>query len=240
MTTQRSRLTVVINDRSRWLCESDAIHQQAKLALTTLSSVIYDSSFGSPPGALAAMKATSALLAIAAFSLGGLVSAYALLPARSISADISQATRPVWREVAWPFPLDQWGKGKAFRCGMADCGADVIVYVRAKIGFCNCTTGIADDEELDRISDFELLSGHATAQGPGRPVAVGWMKGRSRPFAIDGMPQSALSIGLNDHCDAIVATAVIGGHEPSISEGAVIDFLNSETMTRWAQVALGL
>ncbi len=25
-----------------------------------------------------------------------------------------------WVEVAWPFPLDQWGTGRAFRCGAAD------------------------------------------------------------------------------------------------------------------------
>jgi hypothetical protein len=148
--------------------------------------------------------------------------------------------RPAWREVAWPFPLDQWGTGKAFKCGAADCGADVAVYVRAKIGFCNCTTGVSDDEELERISDFDLLSGPATAQAPGRPVTVGWMKGRSRPFAIAGAPQGALSIGLNDQCDAIVATAVIASHRPTVLEQAVIEFLNSPPMTGWARIALGL
>src|SRR5262249_39513256 len=61
--------------------------------------------------------------------------------------------RPSWNEVSWPFPMDQWGKGKAFVCRAADCGAEVTVYIRAKIGFCNCTTGVADDAELDRISD---------------------------------------------------------------------------------------
>ena len=59
---------------------------------------------------------------------------------------------PVWLEVPWSFPIDQWGKGKAFTCKAADCGTAVTVYVRAKIGFCNCSTGVADDEELDRIS----------------------------------------------------------------------------------------
>ena len=38
-----------------------------------------------------------------------------------------------------------------------DCGTAVTLYVRAKIGFCNCTTGVADDPELERIGDFELL-----------------------------------------------------------------------------------
>src|SRR5436309_836410 len=55
---------------------------------------------------------------------------------------------PIWTEVPWPFPMDQWGKGKAFSCTAADCGAPVTVYIRAKIGFCNCSTGVADDQEL--------------------------------------------------------------------------------------------
>ena len=59
------------------------------------------------------------------------------------------AVRPVWTEVQWPFPVDPWGKGKAFRCKAGDCGSEVNLYVRAKLGFCNCTTGIADDTDLD-------------------------------------------------------------------------------------------
>ena len=58
----------------------------------------------------------------------------------------------------WPFPLDQWGTGRAFRCGAADCGAEVSLYLRPKLGFCNCATGVSDDEELDRVGDLELYS----------------------------------------------------------------------------------
>ena len=28
-----------------------------------------------------------------------------------------------WSEVKWPFPIDQWGTGRAFHCRAADCGA---------------------------------------------------------------------------------------------------------------------
>ena len=49
-------------------------------------------------------------------------------------------SQPTWTEVAWPFPIDQWGKGKAFRCKAADCGAEVTIYLRAKLGSCDCTT----------------------------------------------------------------------------------------------------
>lgn len=147
-----------------------------------------------------------------------------------------------WREVPWPFPMDQWGTGKAFRCGAADCGSDVTLYIRAKIGFCNCTTGVADDEELDRISDFDLVGGQFTAQGPGRLVTVAWMNGRSRAFSIARTREAEkalLSIGFNDCRDAIVATALIEPNRAHTIEPAVLEFLNSATVVRWAKVALG-
>ena len=86
------------------------------------------------------MRRTSIFVAIAAFALGGMVGAYALLVERGAGGE----PHPAWSEIAWPFPLDQWGKGKAFRCKSADCGTEITVYVRAKIGFCNCSTGVSD------------------------------------------------------------------------------------------------
>jgi len=152
------------------------------------------------------------------------------------------ASAAVWTEVPWPFPMDQWGKGKAFACRAADCGTQVTVYIRAKIGFCNCTTGVADDEELDRISDFELIGSQATPQGAGRPIAVAWMKGRSRPFdaeAAMGAKVSALSVGLNHRCDAIVATAVVAPGRAADMEPSVLEFLSSRTVLQWAATTVG-
>jgi hypothetical protein len=156
---------------------------------------------------------------------------------------VAGTIRPAWSEAQWPFPMDQWGKGKAFRCKSSDCGAEVTVYLRAKIGFCNCATGVADDEELDRISDYDLLGNKLAALGPGRPIAVGWMKGRSRAFTFDGAQppaKSALSVGFNDRCDAVVATAVLGQEQPAVIEPAVLEFLNSKTVLQWVEVTLGL
>jgi hypothetical protein len=116
------------------------------------------------------MRNTTAFLAVAAFALGGLVGAYALLAERPVERGTPNGSlRPAWSEVQWPFLLDQWGKGKAFRCKASDCGTQVTVYVRAKIGFCNCASGVADDEELDRISDYDLLGNQLTALGPESP-----------------------------------------------------------------------
>ena len=33
--------------------------------------------------------------------------------------------RPVWTETAWPFLLDAWGPGRAFRCEASVCGTAV-------------------------------------------------------------------------------------------------------------------
>ena len=93
-------------------------------------------------------------------------------PARP-SADITA----VWTELRWPFPLDQWGVGRAFVCKPQDCGVEVNVYLRPKIGFCKCATGVDDDDELERVSDIGLLANKTVVLGPGRPIEVGWMKG---------------------------------------------------------------
>jgi hypothetical protein len=150
------------------------------------------------------------------------------------------APRPVWNEVKWPFPLDQWGLGKAFRCGAADCGTDVIVYLRAKIGFCNCATGVSDDAELDRVGDLDLVGSESSARGPGRPIMVHGMKGRSRGYSV-GAPsaKSVLSLAFNNRCDVVVAT-VVAGDEPAAQEEAVLEFLNGDLMLRWAEGVLGL
>ncbi len=42
-------------------------------------------------------------------------------------------------------------------------------------------------------------------------IAVGWMKGRSRPYQVEmryGAPRAALAIAFNDKCDVVVATVV--------------------------------
>src|SRR5262245_41457723 len=148
-----------------------------------------------------------------------------------------------WTEVKWPFLLDQWGTGRAFRCSVADCGADIDLYLRAKIGFCNCTTGVADDAELDRVGDLELLSDKFSGLADGRPIAVRWMNGRSRAYQVAtplGPPRTALAIAFNDRCDVIVATVVVARERLPAAERAALDFLNSDLVLRWAERELGL
>lgn len=138
--------------------------------------------------------------------------------------------------------MDQYGKGKAFRCAAADCGTVVDLYVRPKLGSCNCTTGVASDEDLDRMSDFELLGDKVSPLAEGRQVKVGWMKGRSRTYALAAhfRSRSAISVVVNDRCDMIVATVVIPAARPTTIESGVLDFLSSKPMLHWAELELGI
>src|SRR5258708_33564679 len=63
-----------------------------------------------------------------------------------------------WREIAWPCPRDGWPPGRAFRCATEACGGEIELYVRPKIGFCNCDSGVADDDEVDRVADLDVMS----------------------------------------------------------------------------------
>ena len=148
-----------------------------------------------------------------------------------------------WTEVKWPFPLDQWGTGRAFQCRAGDCGGEVNLYLRAKLGFCNCTTGVSDDAELDRVGDLELLSDKFEGMSDGREINVGWMKGRSRPYQVAiryGSPRTALAIAFNDKCDVVVATVVAERSRIPAAERAALAFLNGDLVLRWAEKELGL
>jgi hypothetical protein len=176
---------------------------------------------------------TAVVAAVLAAGIGG----YAVFPA----AKPSEGTRrPVWTESTWPFPIDQFGGGWAFQCKAANCGTNVNLYLRPKIGFCNCQTGVADDEELDRVGDVGLVGSGGSALGPGRPIAVGSMKGRSRGYEVDARStKSVLSIAYNSRCDVTVATIIADG-DPLAQEQAALDFLNGDLVMHRIEQVLGL
>ena len=67
------------------------------------------------------------------------------------------------------------------------------------------------------------------------------MKGRSRPYDVQGRAAgSTLALAFNDHCDVIVATAVVPAGAAARVEPAVLAFLNSDTVLNWAKEVLGL
>jgi hypothetical protein len=143
---------------------------------------------------------------------------------------------PAWTEFKWPFLLDQWGVGRAFVCKPTECGAEVKVYLRPKIGFCKCATGVDDDDELERVSDISLINDKPLVVGPGRPIEVAWMNGRSRRYRLAGsMEDQLLSIAFNDRCDVIVAVATLQRVNQDAIEKAVIAFLNSDRVIHWVK-----
>lgn len=145
-----------------------------------------------------------------------------------------------WREIAWPFPRDGWPAGRAFHCATEACGGDVEVYVRPKIGFCNCDSGVADDDEVDRVADLDLMSERFAPLAPGHAIEVGDMPGRLRSYDLrmqDGSRHTAVGIAVSKHCDLLVAVAQGSGAASGVQRAA-LDFLRTADMARWMTAAL--
>src|SRR5580698_8289846 len=140
-------------------------------------------------------------------AIGALSGAAAFQYARS-GAGVGESDH--WREIAWPFPRDGWPAGRAFHCDASACGNEVEVYVRPKIGFCNCDSGVADDDEVDRVADLDLISARFVALEPGNVVQVAGMSGRIRNYSLqmqDGSRHTAAGLAVSRRCDLLVAAA---------------------------------
>jgi len=113
-------------------------------------------------------------------------------------------------ETAWPFLLDQWGRGRAFRCEAARCGAEVMLYLRAKVGFCDCFNHV-DEDDVDRLTDFDLMGGKAEAVGEDWAVPFAAGPARLRAFRIGpaaGPRREAVSMVAARDCQALTALMV--------------------------------
>jgi hypothetical protein len=144
-----------------------------------------------------------------------------------------------WQEIAWPFPRDGWPAGKAFRCGAAACGGEVEFYLRPKMGFCNCDRGVADDDEVDRVADLDLLSERFAPIAPGDVVRIADMAGRIRTYDLNmanGLRHTAIGVAVSRRCDLLVAVAHGKGDAPEMRRAALA-FLATHEMTRWAVAA---
>jgi hypothetical protein len=190
----------------------------------------------------ALMKRTPLATGIAAMIVIAGSAAVWGLRAPAARTELAAAMEPAWAETKWPFLLDQWGTGKAFVCQPADCGVKIEVFVRPKIGFCNCNTGVSDDNELERVADTDLISEKVRPAGPSSPLKVGWMHGLSRTYQVSGDKpgERLLSVAFNDECDVVVALASLGKADPAAVTPAVVAFLKSTPMVLWAKKELGL
>lgn len=113
-----------------------------------------------------------------------------------------------WRPTSWPFPRDAWPQGRAWRRGTLE------VYVRPKIGFCgNCETGVTTDEEVDRVTDVDLLDERFAPTKEGLAVRIGALSGRARLYRYElanGSTRHAEGIAVSQKCDLVIA--VIAGN----------------------------
>ena len=145
-----------------------------------------------------------------------------------------------WHEIAWPFPRDGWPAGRAFRCDARLCREAIELYVRPKIGFCNCDTGVADDDEVDRVADLDLISARFEPLEPGNVVRVAGMSGRIRNYSLqmqDGSQQTAAGIAVSRRCDLLVAVAQGKGEANGVQRSA-LGFLAKGDVTQWMTAAL--
>lgn len=176
-------------------------------------------------------RAVTIALALAALGASG-VGAYQLAPP-------PVPTSAHWREIAWPFPRDGWPAGRAFRCEGGACdGAEL--YVRAKRGFCNCDGGVADDDEVDRVADLDLITPRFMAMAPGEVVHVGEMHGRARRYDLalhDGASHVAVGIAVSRRCDLFVAAAQ-GRGDANAMQHAALAFLETHETKTWLTAAL--
>ena len=147
-----------------------------------------------------------------------------------------------WEEVRWPFPRDAWPAGRAFRCATAGCGGAMQVYVRPKVGFCNCATGVSDDAEVDGVSDLDMISPDFRPLAPGMAVAAGGMAGRTRRYvltALDGREHAAAGFALSVKCDVIAAAVLGPAAGTEAARQAVLDLLGGPDVAGWIRSKLG-
>ena len=145
-----------------------------------------------------------------------------------------------WREIAWPFPRDGWPAGRAFRCASEACGGEIELYVRPKAGFCNCDSGVSDDEEVDRVADLDLMSERFAARAPGGVIRIAGMPGRLRSYDLqmaDGSRRAAIGIAVSRRCDLLVAVAQGRGAAAEVQRVA-LEFLASDAVTKWMTAAI--
>jgi hypothetical protein len=145
-----------------------------------------------------------------------------------------------WREIAWPFPRDGWPAGRAFRCATELCGDEIELYVRPKAGFCNCDSGVSDDEEVDRVADLDLMSERFAPLAPGGVIRIAGMQGRLRNYDLqmaDGSRRAAIGIAVSRRCDLLVAVAQGRGAAAEVQRVA-LEFLASDAVTKWMTAAM--
>ncbi len=135
-----------------------------------------------------------------------------------------------WRPVAWPFPADTWPAGRAWRRDTTD------VYVRPKFGFCgDCDAGVVTDEEVDRVTDIDLVDRRFAPLREGGRIRITDLFGRTRLYHYrlkNGARRFAEGIAVAYKCDLVVAV-VVGDVDDAQERKRAHRFLESNTVQVW-------
>jgi hypothetical protein len=172
------------------------------------------------------VMALALVLAALVGGVGFLLARVVFTPAPIVDPDSA------WREAAWPFFRDAWPQGRAFRCDAAHCGEEVMVYARVKRGMCDCVAGVADDEDLERVSDAGLLTPRMTPEGSGEATDIAGLKTRLRHYRLEGGAALAVLAG-GRNCNAFVAMATARHDLNPQAMEAVQGLLKTPAMSRW-------
>jgi hypothetical protein len=147
-----------------------------------------------------------------------------------------------WQEIAWPFPRDAWPAGRAFYCGSAECGGPIEAYVRPKLGFCNCATGVSGDAEVDGVADLDMITPDFVPSGDGAPVALGGMAGRARTYTLrlpDGAQRPGAGFAVSRRCDLVVVATQGAAAGSAAAARGVAGLIGSQNVLDWINARLG-
>ena len=164
-----------------------------------------------------------------------LVAGLCLALITAIPALAADAPPPsVWREIPWPFLRDAWPSGRAFVCSAADCGVETSLAARVKIGFCDCSNGVADDDEVDRVGDVDLVNRAFAPLAKGDPVKISGIYGRKRLYATkEPKPRRVMVFAGGRNCNAFVAMAISAAEFPPQALDAAEAMLDEPAFMRW-------
>jgi hypothetical protein len=141
-----------------------------------------------------------------------------------------------WRPIEWPFPRDGWPPGRAWRHR-----GGTEAYVRLKLGFCgNCDTGVVTDEEVDRVTDIDLLDERFTPVQEGSRIRITDLFGRARLYRYklrNGAQHFAEGIAVSYKCDLVVAV-IVGSLADEKERRSAHRFLESNTVQVWVNQQL--
>jgi hypothetical protein len=113
--------------------------------------------------------------------------------------------------------------------------------VRPKLGFCgNCDTGVVTDEEVDRVTDIDLLDEKFVPLKDGSRVRITDLLGRARLYRLrtkDGKERLAEGLAVSYKCDLVVAI-IIGKVDDEPTRKFAHAFLETNKVQVWVNQQL--